>query len=95
MDNALNKMLPQNLQNLTGDLSEEDIRSEITTRIRRYLQETNLLQQNPGNITLDYELIYTQTRFLYRIRSHWRKEQIQQRAIVCVAAQFLCISIHN
>lgn len=88
-------MLPQALQDFTGDLLEEDIKAEIIKRIRRYLQETNLLRQNQGNVTLDYRLIDTQTGFLYKIRSHWRKEQIQQRAIVCVPVRsILYVSVH-
>lgn len=75
-------MLPQKLQNLDEELSEEDIRSKLIMKITRFLQEASLLNQKQGNISLDYQLINTQASFLYKIRLHERSKQINQREMV-------------
>ncbi|XP_061172424.1 uncharacterized protein LOC133181815 [Saccostrea echinata] len=83
LDNVLNKMLPRKLQDLDVELSEDNIRAEIMLHVKFFLQETSLLKQNQGNITLDYQSINRQVDFIYRIRAHGRQFQLQQRETVC------------
>lgn len=75
-------MLPEKLQNLDDELSEEEIRSTIIIQTTRFLQETFLLKKNQGNVTLDHQLINLQASFLFRIRSHERSRQIKQKELV-------------
>lgn len=75
-------MLPQKLQNLDEELSEEDIRTELILKITRFLQEASLLKQKQENISLDHRLIKTQASNLYKIREHERSKQIDQREMV-------------
>ena len=82
LDNVLNKMLPKQLQNFDEELTVEDIKTSIVTRIMRYLQETDLLGKSHGNITLDHRLINRQASFLFQIQSHERTKQLQQRELV-------------
>ncbi|XP_062608038.1 polycystin-1-like protein 2 [Saccostrea cucullata] len=79
LDNVLNKMLPRKLQNLDVELSEDDIRAEIMLHLKFFLQETSLLKQNQGNVTLDFQSINRQVDFIYQIRAHERQFQLQQR----------------
>ncbi|XP_061167212.1 polycystin-1-like protein 2 [Saccostrea echinata] len=72
-------MLPEKLQDLNEELSEEAIKGDIIIGIKRFLQETDLLQKDQGNITLDYSEINRRAHMLYRIRSHHRQLQILQR----------------
>lgn len=82
LDNTLNKMLPEKLQNLDEELSEEDIRSTIIVQTTRFLQETFLLKKTQGNVTLDHHLMNLRASFLFQIRSHERSKQIKQRELV-------------
>lgn len=82
LDNVLNKMLPKQLQNLDEELTVEDIKTSIVTRIMRYIKETDLLGKSHGNITLDHGLINRQASFLFQIQSHERTKQLQQRELV-------------
>ena len=80
LDNVLNKMLPKQLQNLDEELSVEDIKTSIVTRITRYQQD--LLGKRHGNITLNNGLINRQASFLFQIQSYERTKQLQQRELV-------------
>lgn len=75
-------MLPKKLHNLDEELSQEELRSTIILKTTRFLQETSLLKQNQGNVTLNHQLINLYASVLFQIRSHERSKQIKQRELV-------------
>lgn len=82
MDNILDKMLPSQLQNFDEPLSEEGIKEDILRRIRQILQESSLLRQNNGNVTVDYGVINRQSRLIFQLRARERIFQAEQRKTV-------------
>lgn len=82
LDNLLNKMLPEKLQDLDKELSEEEIRSTIYRQTTRFLHESFLLKKYEGNITLDHKLINLRASLVFQIRKHEQSKQKLQRKLV-------------
>nr|XP_034336032.1 polycystic kidney disease protein 1-like 2 [Crassostrea gigas] len=81
LDNLLNKMLPEKLQDLDKELSEEEIRSTIYRQTTRFLHESFLLKKYEGNITLDHKLINLRASLVFQIRKHEQSKQKLQRKL--------------
>lgn len=75
-------MLPSQLQNFDEPLSEEGIKEDILRRIRQILQESSLLRQNSGNVTVDYGVINRQSHLIFQLRARERIFQAEQRKTV-------------
>lgn len=82
LDNILDKMLPSQLQNFDEPLSEEGIKEDILRRIRQIVQESSLLRQNSGNVTVDYGVINRQSHLIFQLRARERIFQAEQRKTV-------------
>lgn len=75
-------MLPSKLQNFDEPLSEEGLKEYILRRIRQILQESSLLRQNSGNVTVDHGVINRQSHLIFQLRARERILQAEQRKTV-------------
>lgn len=82
LDNILDRMLPLYLQDLDEPMSEEGIKEDIMRNIKHILQESSLLRQKHGNVSLDHGLINRQAYLIFQLRARERITQVEQRNTV-------------